>query len=146
MIKFIQKLTPQKVNLYKIELIYASIYLLAGKILDIFVGKGITILAMSFLMTIFTVLLIIFFRQHAYGEEKPLLTALSIFYKSVAYVTIIYIIGNFHGKDSIKVVELIALITYGILSYIFGKKYNEMLSAYLYLQLIGIATFGLFSL
>jgi len=146
MIKFIQKLTHKKVNLYKIELIYASIYLLAGKILDIFVGKGITILAMSFLTTIFTILLIIFFRQHAYGEEKPLLTALSIYYKSVAYVTIIYIIGNFHGKDPITLVAWVALLTYGILSYIFGKKYNEILSAYLYFQLIALARIGLFYL
>jgi len=144
MIKFIQKLTLKKVNLNKIELIYASIYLLAGKILDIFVGKGITILSMFFLMTIFTILLIIFFRQHAYGQEKPILTTLSLFYKSAVYVVIIYIIGGFHGKDSITLVTLIALITYGILSYIFGKKYNEILSAYLYLQLFVLARFGLF--
>jgi hypothetical protein len=146
MIKFIQKLTPKTVNLYKIELIYASIYLLAGKILDTFVGKGITVLSMSFLTTILTILLIIFFRQHAYGQEKPMLAVLSIYYKSAVYVAIIFIIGNFHGKDSILVVAGIALIVYGILSYIFGKKYNEILSAYLYFQLIVLAKFGLFYL
>jgi len=61
-------------------------------------------------------------------------------------VAIIYIIGNFQGKDSVTVVALIALITYGILSYVFGKKYNEILSAYLYFQLIVLTKFGLFYL
>ena len=40
--ELMQKLTNRKVNLDKVELIYATIYLLAGKILDTFVGKGIT--------------------------------------------------------------------------------------------------------
>ena len=134
-----QKLSNKKVNLNKIELIYASIYLLAGKILDTFIGKGVTVLSMTFLMAVFTILLIVFFRQHAYGQDKPLLTALSIYYKSAAYVSVIFIIGNFHGKDTINVVAWIALIIYGVLSYIFGKKYNEMLNAYLYFVLISFA-------
>jgi len=71
--KFIQKLSRKTVNLYKIELIYASIYLLAGKILDILIGKGITILSTSFLTTFFTILLIIFFVNIHMGKKNQYL-------------------------------------------------------------------------
>jgi hypothetical protein len=43
----------------KIELISASVYLVAGKLLNDFVGAGFAILASTVLMLIFTILLII---------------------------------------------------------------------------------------
>ena len=141
--ELMQKLTNRKVNLDKVELIYATIYLLAGKILDTFVGKGITLLSMGVLMFIFTILLIVFFRQHLYAQDKPLLTALSIYYKSAAYVTIIFIIGNFAGQNVISIVALASLVIYGALSYVYGRKYNELLNAYLYMILIVFGKFFL---
>jgi hypothetical protein len=139
-----KKLANRKEDLNKIELIYATIYLIVGKILDTFVGKGITVLSMFFLLIMFTILLIVFFHQHAYGKDKPLLTALSIYYKSVAYMAVIFIIGNYQGKDPITIIAWIALIIYGVLAYVYGKKYNEMLNAYLYCLLICFARVVLF--
>ena len=122
--------------LEKIELISALVYIIAGGLLNTFVGLGVSLLTMSILMLVFTVLLIVFFRQHTYGQDKPLLTALSIYYKSVAYVTIIFTMSNLPGKDTVTVVAIASMLIYGILAYFNGKKYYQMLNAYLYLHLI----------
>jgi hypothetical protein len=142
--KFIQNLTNKKVNLGKIELIYATTYLLAGKMLDIFVGRGIAFLTMNALMIIFTILLIVFFRQHVYGKDRPLLTALSIYYKSMAYVAVIFIMCSYPGKTIFMGAAMFVIIIYAVLSYIYGKKYDEMWNAYLYGVLIATARLCLF--
>ena len=134
-----QKLTNKKVNLHKIELIYATIYILAGKILDTFAEEGVAMLSMGFLLLIFTVLVVVFFRQHAYGHDKPLLTALSVYYKTMAYSVVIFTLFNLPFRVYILGATMVSIILYMFLSYFFGKKYNEMLNAYLYLCLTGFA-------
>jgi predicted membrane protein len=119
-----------------VELVFAFIYFITGKTVDKMLGKGIAALSMALVLTIFTIFLIIYFRQHTYGQDKPLLTALSIYYKSLAYVVVLFYICNFSGKDTTMLVAMISLILYGVLSYIHGKKYNEMLNAYLYFLFI----------
>lgn len=134
-----QKLTKTKVNLDKFELIYASLYLIAGTILNSFVGNGITLLSMCIMMLVFTILLIVFFRQHVYGQDKPLLTALSIYYKSLSYMVVIFSLFNLPGRIMFTGVVMVSIIIYAVLSCIFGKKYNEVLNAYLYIVMIGFA-------
>jgi hypothetical protein len=134
-----QKFRNKKVNLNKIELIYATIFFVAGKLLDVFVGSGIALITMLVLMLVFMILLIVFFRQHTYGQDKPLLVALSIYGKSAAYMAVIFTMSNLGGRLTITTIAMFSLIFYAVLSYVFGKKYNEMLNAYLYLCLMGFA-------
>jgi len=136
---FIQKLSTKKVNLSRIELIYATTYLLAGKILDTFAERGVAPLVMCILMLFFTILLIVFFRQHVFGQDKPLLTALSIYYKSMAYVAVLFMMCYYPSRVIFIGSAMFSIIIYAILSYIYGKKYNEMLNAYLYLGFMAFA-------
>ena len=129
----VQQIINKKVNLNKFELIYASIYFLTGKILNTFAGSGVTFLIMCTLMIIFMILLIVFFKQHVYSQDKPLLTVLSIYYKTMAYVVIIFIIFNFSGKIMFQGSALFSIIFYILLSFIYGNKQSEALNAYLYL-------------
>jgi len=135
-----RKFTNKKVNLNKLELISASIYLIVGMTLNTYLVSGIAILTMVSLTLIFIVLLIIFFRQHTYGQDKPLLAALSIYYKSAVYTTIMFTISNWPFGTYIKGATLCSIVIYAVLAYIFGKKYDEMLNAYLYLCLIGFVS------
>jgi len=141
---FIQKLKTKEGILDKIELILASTYLVVGKLLEVFAGKGIAILASTILMLVFIILIIIFFRQHIYGKEKTLLTVLSIYYKSMAYTTVIFALGNLPGKYSLAVVTMASLFVYAILSCFNGKQYSQVLNAYLYLLLISFAGVSLY--
>ena len=137
--KLIQNLISKKVNLGKVELIYAVTYFLIGKILASLAGEGYALLAMGILIFIFTILLIVFFRQHVYAQDKPLLAALSIYYKSTVYCATSFIMCNLPMKNYFLGTTLILMIFYMVLSYIFGKKYNEMLIAYLYGNMIVLA-------
>ena len=130
------KISNKIINLNKVELVFALTYFIIGKTLDTMFGKGIAALSKALVLTIFTIFLIIYFRQHTYGQDKPLLTALSIYYKSLAYVVVLFYICNFSVKNAAMIVAMISLIVYSVLSYILGKKYNEMLSAYLYFLFI----------
>ena len=134
-----QKLINKKVNLSKIELIYAPIYLIVGKILNTYAEKGISFFVMCILMVVFTALLIVFFRQHAYGQDKPLLTALSVYYKSMAYMVVIITLFNYPGRIMFQGATAFSIIIYMLLSYIYGKKNNEMLNAYLYIVFLSFA-------
>jgi len=135
-----QKSTNKKINLNKIELISITIYLLTGMILSTFVGIVVSILSMCFMMMVFFILLIIFFRQHTFGQNKPLLTVLSIYYKSAAYSAIMLTISNLPFATYMKGAALCSIVIYAVLAYIFGKKYDEMLNAYLYLCLVGFVS------
>lgn len=122
-----------------IELMSALICIYTGTLICGYLGTSISSLIMCVLMAIIPILLIIFARQHVYWHDKPLLTVLSIYYKSVAYVTIIFVLINLPGKDFIKVSTYIIILLYIVLSYFNGKKYYQMLNAYLYLNLIIMA-------
>jgi len=136
--KFMRSLIKKKVNLDRIELLYASIYFLAGKILNAIAGKEVTLLVMCSLMIVFTILLIVFFRQHIYGQDKPLLTALSIYYKSMAYVCVVFTIFNFPGRIMFLGITVLSIIIYGVFSYFIYKKENyPILNPWLYLVFIG---------
>jgi len=138
--KPIRKLSNKKVNLNKLELISASIYLIVGMTFNTYLGSGIAILTMGSLASIFTILLIIFFRQQTFGQNKPLLTVLSIYYKSAAYSAIMLTISNLPFATYMKGATLCSIVIYAVLAYIFGKKYDEMLNAYLYLCLVGFVS------
>ena len=125
--------------LEKIELISALICICTGTLVGGFLGVSISLLVLFVLMAIVTVLLIVFARKHVYWQDKPLLTVLSIYYKSVVYVDIIFIMGDFPGTDIIRIATMASILLYIVLSYFNGKKYYQMLNAYLYLNLIIMA-------
>jgi len=128
----------------KIELISAILYLVTGKLLYTFVGKGISTMTLILWMFVFTILLIVFAKRHVYRQDKPLLTALSVYYKSLAYVVIIFTMCNWQGKDTLSVVMIVSIVVYMVLSYINRKQYDQMLNAYLYLCMGSIARLSLF--
>ena len=131
--------------LEKMELISAIIYLITGKILHAFAGRGISTLILGILMIIFTVLLVIFIKHHFYyRQNKPLLTILSIYYKSLVYVVIIFTVSNYPGKDALTIVAWVSTLVYMILAYINGKQNSEILNAYMYLSMVCIAGAALF--
>ena len=125
----------------KMELISAIGYLCTGLVLPTFVGGGIVSLTLCLWMVIFTILLIIFMKHHVYRKDKPLLTALSIYYKSLVYVLIIFNISGYQGTMYILGIAMVSIIIYMILSYINGKQYSQMLNAYLYLCMMGCFQF-----
>ena len=120
-----------------IELISIFIYIVAGMTLTTFMGVGIAGITLFLLMLAFTVLLIVFRKRHVYAQEKPLMMAFSIYYKSLTYVVIMFNFCDFSGQNILTAVGLGAMIIYMVLSYIFGKKYYQMLNAYLYLSILG---------
>jgi len=133
------QITKNKTSLNKLELIYATIYIFSGMMISKLMGVGISIIVMTILLAFFTVLLIIFFRQHTYGQDKPLLTTLSIYYKTVVYLVIMFTMCNLPGRIYFSAAVLFSTVIYAALAYIFGKKYDEVLNAYLYLCLsVGI--------
>ena len=122
--------------LEKIELIFALLYICTGIFVCHFFGESLSLLILSVLMITITVLLIVFAQRHIYWQNKPLLTVLSIYYKSAAYITIIFTMGNFPGKDFVILGTIISMLLYMILSYFNEKRYYQMLNAHLYLNLI----------
>ena len=127
-----KKINKIKVKLNNIELICASIFLLVKMIFNKY---EFAFLTMSILTIIIVILLIIFFRQHTYGQEKPLLTALSIYYKTMAYSAVLFSTYSYPIRVTCLGILMLSVILYVVLSYVYGKKYNEMLNAYLYLCL-----------
>lgn len=125
--------------LEKIELIAAFICICTMSLVYSFLGERVSLPIMLVLMIAVTVLLIIFARQHVYWQDKPLLTVFSIYYKSVAYVTIFFTMGHFAATDIITGFAIVTMALYIVLAYFNGKKYDQMLNAYLYLNLITIA-------
>jgi uncharacterized membrane protein (UPF0136 family) len=113
-----------------IEFVSALVFITAGKLLEQLSGKGISTFVMGIILLIFTILLIIYSREQIFCSNKPLLTVLSIFYKTVAYVAIIFIMGNYAGKNPITVFAIFLFLLYSIFSYIYGKHYYQMLNAY----------------
>jgi len=135
-----QKSTNKKVNLNKIELICVTIYLLFGMLSFKYAGDGIAVGIMSLMMTVFSILLILFFRQHTYGQDKPWLTVISLYYKSTTYLAIILAMANFPFRTYMIGAAMFSTIIYAVLAFFFGKKYDEMLNAYLYLCLVGFVS------
>jgi len=124
----------------KVELIYSSLYFLVGLMLQkIFGAGGIFTIIMTFSMIVYMILLIIYAKDHVYWDSKRLLTVLSIFYKNFAYLTVIFVICNYPFKDIFMGITLGLIILYIILSYFNGKRYGQMLNAYLYLTLVSIS-------
>jgi hypothetical protein len=130
--------------LEKIELISALICICIGTFIYRYVGANFSLVALFILMFITTLLLIVFSRNHVYWQDKPLLTILSIYYKSAAYITIIFTMGKFSGINIVTIVTMTSMLFYIILSYVNEKKYYQMLNAYLYLNLIIFARIVLF--
>jgi len=135
----IKKLKTKEGILDWIELTSALVFLTVGKILFTFAGDSIAILVLTVLMLAFVILLIVFFRQHIYGNEKPLLTVLSIYYKSLTYLMIIICYGNLPGKYHMAVVLFISLVIYSVLHYVYGKRNNQNLNPYCYFLLGSLA-------
>jgi hypothetical protein len=122
--------------LEKIELIFAIICICTEFFIFRIFGENISLLILFILMITLTILLIVFAQRHVYWQNKPLLTVLSIYYKSATYITIIFTLCNFSGKEIVTVGTMIPLLLYMILSYFNEKRYRQMLNAYLYLNLI----------
>ena len=139
-----QKTTNRFGILETIELIFVFVYLITGKLLYTFVTKEIVGLVLIVLTSVFIVLLLIFMKYHSYRREKPLLTAFSIYYKSLIYIVVIFTACNYPGKDFFTVMAMVSIVLYMVLSYINGKQYYQMLNAYLYLQIACFARLHLF--
>ncbi|MCL2313075.1 MAG: hypothetical protein FWC41_11455, partial [Firmicutes bacterium] len=120
----LQKLKTKKGLLHIIELIFALLFIIPVRLIEHYIGIGVAIEVSAILLLLFVILLIIFFKQHPFGIDKPLLTALSIYYKSVTYVTIIFITGNFPGRVYIDAVAVISMIVYAVFSYLYGRRNN----------------------
>jgi len=118
-----------------VELISAIVYLITGKLLCTFVSSGYALLALSILMLIFTVLLFVLMKHHVYRYDKPLLTALSIYYKNMIYMTVIFNMCYLPGKMTISAIAMASIVLYMVLAYFNGKQYYQMLNAYLYLSM-----------
>jgi len=127
--------------LEKIELSFALICICTGIFLFRLFGESISLLILFILMITITILLIVFARLHIYWQDKPLLTILSIYYKSAAYVTIIFTMCDFSGKDIVRLATIISMLLYMLFSYFNEKRYYQMLNAYLYLNFIILARF-----
>jgi hypothetical protein len=135
----IKKLKTKEGITDKVELVSASIFLIVGKFLHVYAGEGIAILASSLWMIGFTIVLIVFFQHQVFGKDKPWLAVFSIYYKSLAYVTIFFALANLPGKEIMFVTTLASAIIYSILSSFIGKQNNQILTAYLYLILVSLA-------
>jgi hypothetical protein len=127
-----------------IELSFAIFFVAIGKLLEALRHQGFALISMIVVMMVFTILLVIFVRQHIYWKTKPLLTVFSIYYKSTAYVSVLFAMMKFSGNDVLTVVAMASMITYGILSYFNGKQSGQILNAYLYATLISMARIAIF--
>ena len=133
-------------TLNKIELVAASIIIFAGGLLYEFASKGISLLVISLLMFAFTILLIVFRKHHVYYmQNKPLLTAISIYYKSFAYLSFIFSMCHFAGERTMSGFAMLFMTIYMGLAYFNRKQYSEMLNAYLYIVIVSFARVSLFS-
>ena len=130
-------------KLEKFELIYAVSYLIIGKLLYEFAERGLVSAVLFLCMTVFTVLLIVFRKHHVYWQDKPLLTVLSFYYKSLTYTIVIFTMCNYSGKAALNITAMASFLIYSIFAYFNGKQYNQMLNAYLYLQMLAFIRYGL---
>ena len=130
-------------KLEKFELIYAVSYLITGKLLYEFIGSGLASAVLFLCMAVFTVLLIVLRKHHTYWQDKPLLTVLSIYYKSLTYTIVIFTMCNYPGKAALNITALASFFIYSVLAYFNRTQYNQMLNAYLYLQMVAFAKYGL---
>jgi hypothetical protein len=99
-------------------------------------GVNISLIAMTTLMVTITIVLCSFIRHHVYWQNKSLLAILSIYYKSISYITIIFTIYGLSGTNIITAFAIFSMLLYIVLAYFNEKKYYQMLNAFLYLQLI----------
>ena len=131
--------------LNKIELIAVSIIIPIGGLLYEFANTTISLLVISLLMFVFTILLIVYRKHHVYYKlNKPLLTAISIYYKSFAYVSFIFSMCHFAGERALSGFSMLFMTIYMILAYFNEKQYSEMLNAYLYIVIVSFARVCLF--
>jgi hypothetical protein len=128
----------------KVEIISAFVYICTGYLLYTLAGQGISAIALSLLLIVFTILLIVYVRQHVYWDEKPWLAVFSIFCKTLVYVAFIFNMCKYPGRDILTIMPTILLVIYAVLAYIHGKQYSQMLNAYAYLCMISFARIGLF--
>ncbi|GHV37469.1 hypothetical protein FACS1894178_9240 [Bacteroidia bacterium] len=127
-----------------IELSSAILYIVIGKLFEILGHKGFALISMGVVMMAFTILLLIFARQHIYWKTKPLLTVFSIYYKSLSYVVVIFAMMRFPGKEILWCVAMVSMIVYAILAYFNGKRAGQILNAYLYASLASLAVSAMF--
>jgi CDP-diglyceride synthetase len=125
--------------LKRIELISILVYIAVGILFKIFSGVPLTLLLLTLLTFTFLTLMIVFRKHHIYIKEKPLMTAFSIYYKTLVYIVIMFNFCDLHsGRNLLVFTAMISAIIYSIFAYFFGKKYNEILNAYLYVAILGI--------
>lgn len=112
-----------------IELSSAIFYVAIGKLLEVLGHKGFALISMTVVMMAFTILLIIFAKQHIYWKTKPLLTVFSIYCKTMAYVSILFSMMKFSGNNILCIAAMSFMIIYCILSYFNNKQSGQILNA-----------------
>jgi len=122
--------------LEKIEIVSAIVYLSTWLLFSLFVGIGIAAAILCLLTLIFTILLFVFMKYHVYRKDKILMTLFSIYCKSYIYTAIYVITLDLRGKDFIFIASIVVMVIYAILAYFYGKKYNQMLNAFMYICMV----------
>lgn len=128
----------KSISLVKMELAFGIVNLALCMLFANLNMYGFLTLSSSVVLILFIISYIMMREKHVYFKEKPLLFALSLFYKIYAYFAAVFILNEYPGRDIVVLILMILTVVYMVLSYINQKQYKEMLNAYLYFMYVSI--------
>lgn len=134
----------KSISLVKMELGFGLLNLALCMLFANLNMYGFLTLSSSLVLILFIISYIKMREKHVYFKEKPLLFALSLFYKIYAYFATVFILNEYPGRDIVVLILIILTVVYMVLSYINQKQYKEMLNAYLYFQYLILFMYGHF--
>lgn len=128
----------KSISLVKMELAFGIVNLALCMLFANLNMYGFLTLSSTVVLILFIISYIKMREKHVYFKKKPLLFALSLFYKIYAYFAAVFILNDYPGRDIVVLILMILTVVYMVLSYINQKQYKEMLNAYLYFMYVSI--------
>ncbi len=132
------KLIRAEVILGLISIILTSILLATGK-------EGYISILLSLASIGLLIVSITKREEHAYWGNNTLMYIFSLFCKLFVYIALIFILLSYPWYDLIAFIAVFLCVAYAILAQIFNKESNEILSIYLYSQVL-VVFFMLFGI
>ncbi len=127
-----------KNSLVKIEAIIGLLSVILASIFLYIDKRGYIPIILSIMIIVYSIIMISKRKEHVYYNNNIFMYAFSLFCKLFAYIALIFIVCSYPKYDLIYYISSILFMIYGVLAYINNKQGREILSIYIYFQVLTI--------